>query len=112
KATLVNSASSMTGATAIPSNCQGWGRVLLDNALFFNGETRKLWVKDNAAAFPAGSSGETRTFTFNVLSGTPLKVSLAWTDFPSTPAAIPHINNDLDLTVSGPGGTFRGNVFA
>jgi hypothetical protein len=112
RATLVNSATPMTGATAIPSNCQGWGRVLLDNALHFNGEARRLWVKDNAAAFPAGSSGDTRTFTFSVQSGQALKVSLAWTDFPSTPAANPHLNNDLDLTVSGPAGTFRGNVFA
>src|SRR4029078_10612385 len=112
RATLVNSAASMTGATAIPSNCQGWGRVLLDNALYFNGEARRLWVKDDAPAFPSGSSGETRTFTFNVQTGQALKATLVWTDFPSTPAATPHINNDLDFTVSGPGGTFRGNVFS
>ena len=35
-----------------------------------------------------------------------------WTDFPSTPAANPHLNNDLDLEVVGPGGTFLGNVFS
>ena len=35
-----------------------------------------------------------------------------WTDFPSTPAANPHLNDDLDLEVSGPGGTFLGNVFS
>ena len=41
------------------------------------------------------------------------KVTLAWTDFPSTPAAKPHLNNDLDLEVTGPGGVvYRGNVFA
>jgi serine protease AprX len=39
-------------------------------------------------------------------------VTLAWTDFPSTPAAMPHLNNDLDLIVTGPGGVFRGNVFS
>ena len=38
KATLINSAVSMTGTTAIPANCQGWGRVLLENALFFTGQ--------------------------------------------------------------------------
>jgi hypothetical protein len=112
RATLINSAAQMTGAPVIPGNCQGWGRVLLENALFFNGQARKLWVKDNAPAFPAGSSGETRTFSFAVAAGQPLKATLAWTDFPSTPAANPHINNDLDLTVSGPSGTFRGNVFS
>jgi hypothetical protein len=112
RATLVNSAAAMTGAPVIPGNCQGWGRVLLENALFFNGQARKLWVKDNAPAFPSGSSGETRTFSFTVAAGQPLKATLAWTDFPSTPAANPHLNNDLDLTVSGPSGTFRGNVFS
>ena len=38
--------------------------------------------------------------------------AVAWADFPSTPAANPHLNNDLALTVSGPGGTFLGNAFS
>jgi hypothetical protein len=113
RATLVNSAVSMTGTTAIPANCQGWGRVLLENALFFTGQTRRLWVKDNATAFNTGSTNEDRTFSFSVSAGEPLKVTLAWTDFPSTPAANPNINNDLDLIVTGPTGTiWRGNVFS
>lgn len=112
KATLINSGENMTGTTAIPANCQGWGRILLDNALFFTGETRKLWVTDTATPFPNGSSNQDRTFSFNVAAGTPFKATLAWTDFPSTPAANPHINNDLDLIVTGPGGTRLGNVFA
>jgi hypothetical protein len=113
KATLVNSAVSMTGTTAIPANCQGWGRVLLENALFFTGQTRKLWAKDNAPAFNTGSTNEDRAFTFSVTAGESLKVSLAWTDFPSTPAANPNLNNDLDLLVTGPTGTvWRGNVFS
>jgi subtilase family protein len=112
KATLVNSAQSMTGTTAIPANCQGWGRVLLDNALFFTGEARKLWAKDDGS-FAAGSSGTTQSFTFSVAAGTPLKATLAWTDFPSTPAASINLIDDLDLEVTGPTGTlWRGNVFA
>ncbi len=113
KATLVNSSINMTGTTAIPANCQGWGRVLLENALFFTGQTRKLWVKDNATAFATGSTNEDRTFTFTVTAGEALKVTLAWTDFPSTPAANPNLVNDLDLIVTGPTGTvWRGNVFS
>ena len=113
KATLVNSAINMTGTTVIPSNCQGWGRVLLENALFFTGQARKLWVKDNAAAFNTGSTNEDRTYTFSVTAGESFKATLAWTDFPSTPAANPNINNDLDLIVTGPTGTiWRGNVFS
>jgi hypothetical protein len=114
KATLLNSAQNMTGvALPIPSNCQGWGRILLDNALFFPGDARRLWVRDDTTGFPMGSSGETRSFGFTVNSGSvPFKVSLVWTDFPSTPAATPHLNDDLDLEVVGPGGTFLGNVFS
>jgi Subtilase family len=113
KATLISSAKSMTGTTAIPANCQGWGRVLLEDALFFTGQPRKLWVKDNAAAFNTGSSNEDRAYTFTLTAGQPLKATLAWTDRPSTPAASIHLINDLDLIVSGPGGTtWRGNVFA
>jgi subtilisin family serine protease len=113
KATLVSSAINMTGTTAIPANCQGWGRVLLEDALFFTGQPRKLWVKDNAAPFAAGTGGSDRTFSFVVTAGEPFKATLAWTDFPSTPAASPNLNNDLDLIVTGPTGTvWRGNVFA
>ena len=114
RATLVNSAVNMAGATAIPSNCQGWGRVLLDNALFFSGDGRKLVATDDTTGFPTGSVNVDRTFTYTVNSNSqPLKVTLAWTDFPSTPAANPHLNNDLDLIVTGPTGTvWRGNVFS
>ena len=113
KASLINSAINMTGTTAIPANCQGWGRVLLENVLHFNGQTRKLWVKDNATAFATGSTNEDRTYTFSVSTGESLKVTLAWTDFPSTPAAGTNLVNDLDLIVTGPTGTvWRGNVFS
>ena len=115
KATLMNSGRNMTGTTAIPSNCQGWGRVLLDDALHFSGDSRLLFVEDDATGFSGGSSGENRDFTINVTSSSEsLKATLAWADYPSTPAANPHINNDLDLTVIGPGGvtTWRGNVFS
>jgi hypothetical protein len=114
KASLLSSAQNMTGVgQPIPSNCQGWGRILLDNALFFPGDARQLWVTDDTTGFPTGSSGETRTFDFTVNSSSvPFKVTLVWTDFPSTPAAAIHLVNDLDLQVVGPGGTFLGNVFS
>jgi subtilisin-like proprotein convertase family protein len=38
-------------------------------------------------------------------------VTLAWTDYPSTPAATTHLVNDLDLRVDGAGSGFIGNVF-
>ncbi len=113
KATLINSGTDMTGVAAIPSNCQGWGRVRLDDALHFAGDGRGLFAEDDASGFALGSSGEERTFVVSVASSSePFKATLTWTDFPSTPAASANLNNDLDLIVSGPGGTFLGNVFS
>ncbi|MCP4661865.1 MAG: S8 family serine peptidase, partial [bacterium] len=113
RAALVNSGHDMSGTAAIPANCQGWGRVLLDNVLYFVGDARELWALDEPTGFPLGSSGETRDFAFTVTSSAePFKVTLVWTDFPSTPAASPNLNNDLDLIVTGPGGTYLGNVFS
>jgi hypothetical protein len=93
--------------------CQGWGRVLLDNALYFTGQGRKLWVLDDQQGF-ATARDKARTFRFRVGKGAePLKITLVWTDFPSTPAASLNLVNDLDLTVSGPKKkVWLGNVFA
>ena len=112
KASLINSAQEMTGAGTIPNNCQGWGRVLLDNVLHFAGEGRRLWLHDEATGFAQGSSGAAQEWSFDVGAAEAFKVTLAWTDAPSTPAASTHLINDLDLVVSGPAGTWRGNVFS
>jgi hypothetical protein len=98
-----------TGTGPIPDECQGWGRVLLDDALFFTGQARRLLAFDDAG-FARGAAGQTRTFTVQVTAGQSLRAALVWTDFPSTPAASVNLNNDLDLEVTGPAGTFRGNV--
>jgi subtilisin family serine protease len=113
KATLLNSTRTMTGTGtgAVPNACQGWGRILLDDALFFTGQARTLVASDDPG-FPQGGAGQTRTVTVQVAAGQALRATLAWTDFPSTPAASINLNNDLDLQVSGPSGTFLGNVFA
>ncbi|HEX8107870.1 MAG TPA: S8 family serine peptidase [Kofleriaceae bacterium] len=113
KATLLNSTQPMTGTGAgpLPDACQGWGRVLLDNALYFDGQTRRLVATDDPG-FPQGGAGQERSFTVHVTDGQPLRATLAWTDFPSTPAAAVNLENDLDLVVTGPSGTFLGNVFA
>ena len=111
KATLINSGHDMAGVAAIPSVCQGWGRVLLDDALHFSADSRALFVEDDDAGFARGAAGSERSFSLAVEAGEPLEVTLAWTDFPSTPAASSHLVNDLDLTVTGPGGTYLGNIF-
>jgi len=95
----------------IPSNQQGWGRVLLDNVLYFSGDNRGLWVADNAGSFTSPSDPPI-VFQLQMQdTGEPLKITLVWTDFPSTPAATTHLVNDLDLRVDGASGGFWGNHF-
>ncbi len=95
----------------IPSDEQGWGRVLLDNALYFAGDARGLWIADNAGAFTSPSDAPVIFQLQMQGTGQPLKVTLAWTDYPSTPAAATNLVNDLDLRVDGPSGGFWGNSF-
>ena len=110
KASLINSAEDMASVGPIPNNCQGWGRALLDDVMYFGGDDRRLWIHDEAEGFARGAAGDEQNFAFEVLSDTqPLEITLAWTDFPSTPAATPHLNNDLDLVVIGPSVTYSGN---
>ncbi|MEM9557910.1 MAG: S8 family serine peptidase [Acidobacteriota bacterium] len=113
KATLINSGTQMANQGTIPNDSQGWGRVLLDSALHFDGDGRALFVHDEPAGFAAGLAGATSTsFDLVVDAGEPLEVTLAWTDFPAAVGADPALVNDLDLEVVGPSGTFLGNVFA
>lgn len=112
KAAVLNSAVDMTGITGYPSNQEGWGRVLLDNALYFPADARKLFARDIR-----NSSGLTTGATFeqgiNVVAGVPLEITLVWTDPPAAPNANPAYINNLDLEVVGPGGElFYGNNFA
>ncbi len=114
RASLVNSARPMTLApNSIPGVCQGWGRVLLEDMMHFAGDDRQLWVVDDPDGFGLGSSDEVREWLLDISDPSEsLEITLAWTDFPSTPAADPSINNDLDLEVVGPDGAFYlGNVF-
>jgi len=113
KAMLISSAANMPTPAVRPSNEQGWGRVNLTDTLYFSGATNKLFIDDHKNGLTAGSGNA--TYTFNVTNNSvPLKVVLCWTDPP--PAIMTGVNlvNDLDLTVTGPGGApiFKGSVFA
>jgi len=110
KATLVGSTRDMATGD-IPNNNEGWGRVSLDNSLFFDGDTRELYAHDVA---PGLQTGGTWTFDFGVdSSAEPLVVTLVWTDYPGTSGSGIKLVNDLDLVVTAPGGTqYKGNVFS
>ncbi|MBL0927191.1 MAG: S8 family serine peptidase [Phycisphaerales bacterium] len=112
KAVLVNAGTPMATLTGYPSVQQGWGRLLLDNALSFAGETRGLWVADvrNASGLVTGGVAQ---YTLQVASGQPLEVTLAWSDAPAALQAAFAPVNTLTLSVVDPNGnTYLGNVFS
>jgi hypothetical protein len=114
KATLVASAVDLStlGCAAVepvPSRDQGWGLVQLDRALAFAGDDERLVVLDRREGFAATGDAAQRLL-LRVEAPGPLKVVLAWTDPPSSALAAANLVNDLDLELSGPGGTFLGNV--
>lgn len=115
KAVLLASTVDMTSVTGYPSNQEGWGRLLLDNGLYFDGEPRTNFVVDKRKSLAEGvAQGATESYNITVAANTqPLKVCLTWIDPPAAQgSSAPPINN-LHLEVVAPDGstTYRGNVF-
>lgn len=110
KAYLMNSARYMTGTGAsdnLFSNNQGMG--LMDLGMAFDGVPRLLDDQNPANLFTA--SGQTRSFSGVVSDSTkPFRVTLAWTDAPGATSGSAAKNN-LDLSVTVGGNTYKGNVF-
>jgi subtilisin family serine protease len=106
KATLLNSSVNMTGIGGFPSNQEGWGRVLLDNALHFPGDDENLIIRDvRNSSGDALETAESAEFVVNNDSfSVPFKVTLVWHDAPGTPnSSFPPVNN-LDLELVMPSG--------
>ncbi|MCB9841348.1 MAG: S8 family serine peptidase [Phycisphaeraceae bacterium] len=114
KAVMLNSTVDMTGVSGYPSNLEGWGRVLLEDGLYFPGDTRRLYVEDvrNASGLTTGQSTE---YAVDVASsGQPLKIALTWVEPAGAAGASNPVVNDLTLQVVAPNGvtTYLGNVFS
>ncbi len=110
KAYLMNSARYLTGTDAndtLPSSSQGMGEVNLGTA--FDGASRIL--RDQIATDKFTASGQSRSFTGTITDNSkPFRVTLAWTDAPGNTTGNSY-NNNLDLTVTVGGQTYKGNVF-
>ncbi|MFQ5909834.1 MAG: hypothetical protein ACE5IJ_03830, partial [Thermoplasmata archaeon] len=117
KAMLTASGRQMTGSysdskneNTWPNNSQGWGRVLLDDALHFAGDTRRTEIVDDRVGLTTGESNMESYFVLD--SSEPLRIMLAWTDYPGVAWTTPNLVNDLNLLVTDPfGNTYKGNVF-
>jgi serine protease AprX len=114
KATLINSAVDITGygnpsqeaGQPIPNNHEGWGRVNVGAAT----SGRREFHDDDSV-----TGGFSTTYYHQIgFSAFPLKVTLAWSDYPASLPALVGLVNDLNLQVIAPDGTttYRGNNFS
>lgn len=135
KAILLNSGRNLTGrftgsnfpisrSEAIPNSGQGWGRIALDDALYFAGDRRELKIiadiyngataaeTARPAPNPAITTGQTQTYQItNVSNVEPLRITLTWSDPRAAIGSVVALVNNLNLEVVDPqGNVFRGNV--
>ncbi len=113
KAVVINSAVDMSGFAGYFTGPEGWGRILMGDALYFDGDARKLLVTEvrNAAGL---STAQANSYQIAVNSSAHrLKITLVWTDVPAALSASYTPVNDLDLLVTSPGNdVYYGNVFS
>ncbi|HEV8479885.1 MAG TPA: S8 family serine peptidase, partial [Candidatus Eisenbacteria bacterium] len=107
KAMAMNSGDGGMAGYYIPDNNVGWGRMNLDNVLYFPGDARRTWLADEKQGLADQQYVE---YQIQVDDPTqPLEISLVWTDAPGNPAAARAIVNDLDLKVMHGATTYYGN---
>jgi hypothetical protein len=113
KAVLLNSAIDMTGIPGYPSEQEGWGRALLENALQFENDRRSLVVLGDVRNASGLADGVSDHLALGVGgSEEPLKLTLAFTEPPAALMAASATVNNLDLELVSPSGfRYRGNVF-
>lgn len=118
KAMLVAGAADMTpgqysggqeDVTARPDMSQGWGRVDATESMF-PAAPKRLFFDDYTAGL---ATSETMTYTIALTDATvPVRVNVAWTDYPGVQYSNPTLVNDLDLSVTAPDGTaYHGNEY-
>lgn len=110
KAALINAAADLddnSGTGPTPNYDEGWGRIDLERLLL---GLRRYEFTDQAVLLVDGASHVQRILVED--GGQPLKITLAYTDVPGFPGALPALVNDLDLVVVGPDGQrYQGNRF-
>jgi subtilisin family serine protease len=112
KALAINSTDNDMTGLDIPNNTTGWGRIKVDNVLYFSGEPERLLVVDDTDGLATGEFAE---YDIQVTDGSvPLKIALCWTDREGSMLSGVQLVNNLDLRVMAPGGIvfYLGNVFA
>jgi hypothetical protein len=101
KATLIDGAVALGSGAPAPDFTSGFGRILLGATLPFSGSAFQLRVDDHREGITAGSSV---AHAYDVASGTPLRATLVWTDYPAALNAANARVNELRLEVVDPAG--------
>jgi subtilisin family serine protease len=114
RAILMNSTVDMTGAAGYPSVDEGWGRLLMANAMSFGIRSRKTLGRDvkNADGFLLNQGIDASYYVYD--SSEPLRVTMTFTDYPAQVFTSFAPVNDVDLEVVAPDGVtvYKGNVIA
>ena len=109
KAMAISSTDDDMPGHSLPDNAVGWGRMKLDNVLFFPGDAIRVALVDDNAGLTTGQFVEYQFYVTN--TAVPLKITLCWTDREGNPASLTQLVNDLDLTVTDPNNvSYLGNV--
>ena len=116
KAALINSADELDesngGPGPVPNNDEGWGLINLANIVVTNVNSAPRFYQYLDQTVLLTNSQVYSQHVFVQSADQPLKITLAYTDVPGFPGAIPALVNDLDLEVVAPDGTlYRGNQF-
>ena len=98
------------GSWSVPDFNIGWGRIDVDSVLYFDGDTRKLIIKDDTVGLTTGYYiGD----SFYVNSAIPLRVCVAWSDTAAASNANPTLVNDLNIKLFAPSGIYyHGNIYS
>jgi subtilisin family serine protease len=95
--------------TGYPNYLQGWGRLNLDNGLYFSGDARRLLACDDRAGLRTGQQRVTKVQVTDTTQ--PLEATLVWSDRPGVDPQHA-ITNDLNLVVRSPSNVvYKGNCF-
>jgi hypothetical protein len=110
KAALLNGTLALPAGGVFGGNDFGWGRIFLDDNLFFSGDGRELrvWSVPNTDGLQtAGGS----VYHVTVSAGQELRATLVWSDPEASPGAGATLVNNLNLSVNDGTTTYLGNVF-
>lgn len=101
KATLIDGAVALGTAAPSPDFDSGYGRILLNSTLALSGSPFQLRVDDRREGLVTGG---VVTHAYDVAAGTPLRVTLTWSDYPAALNAAVARVNELKLEVIDPSG--------